>query len=143
LASTMANIACGNAKLGLVHALSQPLGAFHLAHGYANGLLLPYVMAFNLPVCEEKFASMAIAMGEDRSKYTQGELAQRAIRRVKELYVALGFPRRIDEKEVDPKEIPKMVKQAMTRTQWRFNIRRSTEKDITLLYEAAFQGWEL
>ena len=143
LASTMANIACGNAKLGLVHALSQPLGAFHLAHGYANGILLPYVMEFNLPVCEAKFASMAIAMGEDRSKYGQGELAKLAIRRVKCLYVALGFPRKIDEKEVEPKEIPKMVKQAMTRVQWRVNIRRSTEKDIALLYKKAFQGWEL
>jgi len=73
LASTMANVACGNARLGLVHALSQPLGAYHLAHGYANGIMLPYVMEFNLPACEEKLAAMAIAMGEDKTAYTQGE----------------------------------------------------------------------
>jgi alcohol dehydrogenase len=143
LGSTMANIACGNAKLGLVHALSQPLGAYHLAHGYANGILLPFVMEFNLPACEEKLALMAIAMGEDRTGYTQGELAQRAIWRVKDLYLSLGFPNKLDEKEVDPKEIPEMVKRVMTRPQKKFNIRKSTEKDLTLLYEKAFQGWEL
>ncbi len=143
LASAMANIACGNTKLGIVHALSQPLGAYHLAHGYANGIFLPYGMEFNLPACAGKFASMAIAMGEDRKRYTQEELAQRAISRVKDLYLQLGFPRKLDEKEVSPKDIPEMVKRAMSRPLVNINIRRYTEKDLTLLYEKAFQGWEL
>jgi len=143
LAATMANIACGNAKLGLVHALCQPLANYHLAHGYANGILLPYVMEYNLPVCEEKFASMAVAMGEDRHGYSQGELARKAIWRVKDLYITIGFPRKLDEKQVSPKEIPEMVKRAMTRPMVKFNIRRSTAEDLTLLYEKAFQGWEL
>jgi alcohol dehydrogenase class IV len=143
LASTMANIACGNARLGIVHALSQPLGAYHLAHGYANGILLPYGMEFNLPACKEKLAAMAIAMGEEKSKYTQEELAQKAIWRVKNLYLGLGFPKKIDEKEIDPKEIPEMVRRALTRPWIKNNIRKSTEKEITLLYEKAFQGWEL
>jgi len=143
LASTMANIACGNAKLGLVHAMSQPLGSYHLPHGYANGILLPYVMEFNLPACEEKLASMAIAMGESDTRYTQRELAEIAVWRVKNLYVRLGFPRKLDEKEVNPEEIPQMVKRAMTRPGWKVNIRKSTEKDLTVLYEKSFEGWEL
>jgi len=143
LAATMANIACGNAKLGLVHALCQPLANFHLAHGYANGLLLPYVMEYNLPACEEKLAAIAVAMGEDRYKYTQTELARKAIWRVKNLYITIGFPRKLDEKQVSPKEIPEMVKRAMTRPMTKFNIRRCTEKDLTLIYEKAFEGWEL
>ena len=143
LASTMANIACGNTKLGLVHALSHPLGAYHLPHGYANGLMLPFVMNFNLPVCREKLSAMAVAMGEDRSAYTTDELADLAVFKVKKLYVELGFPNKLDEKEVNPKEIPEMVKRAMTRPQWKFNLRKSTEKDLALLYEKAFAGWEL
>jgi len=143
LASTMANIACGNARLGLVHALSQPLGAYHLPHGYANGIMLPFVMEFNLPVCKQKLASMAVAIGAAKSSDSPDELAEKAIERVKKLYLELGFPNKLDENEVDPKKIPEMVKRAMTRPQWKFNIRRSTEKDLTLLYEKAFQGWAL
>jgi alcohol dehydrogenase class IV len=145
LASTMANIACGNAKLGLVHALSQPLGKYHLPHGYANGILLPYVMEYNLPACEDRLALMAISMGEDRAVYTQDEMAQRAIWRVKKLYVSLGFPKKFDEEEINPKEIPDLVKIVMNMAypMWRFNIRKSTEEDLILLYNNAFKGWEL
>jgi alcohol dehydrogenase class IV len=45
-ASAMANLACGNSGLGLVHALSSAPDV-HLPHGYQNGVLLPAVAAFN------------------------------------------------------------------------------------------------
>ena len=45
-ASAMANLACGNSGLGLVHALSSAPDV-HLPHGYQNGVLLPHVAAFN------------------------------------------------------------------------------------------------
>ena len=141
IASTMANIACGNAKLDLIHALSQPLGKYHMPHGLANGILIPYVMEFNLPVCADKFAQMAIAMGESFEGRTVNELARRALDRVKELFVEVGFPRKIPGDRVDQKEIPSMVIQAMTRPMVKFNRRKSTEKDLARIYEQAFAGW--
>jgi alcohol dehydrogenase class IV len=47
-ASAMANLACGNSGLGLVHALTAAprLG---LPHGELNGILLPVVAEFNRP----------------------------------------------------------------------------------------------
>jgi|OpeIllAssembly_1097287.scaffolds.fasta_scaffold210137_1 alcohol dehydrogenase len=141
IASVMANMACGNAKLDLIHALSHPLGSYHMPHGLANGILIPYVMEFNLPVCEDTFARMAIAMGEDRSGLTTRQLARSAIERVKELFVEVGFPIRLPSDVVDPKDIPAMVKQAMTRPMTKFNRRKSTEKDLTRIYEKAFEGW--
>jgi alcohol dehydrogenase class IV len=45
-ASAMANLACGNSGLGLVHALTSAPDV-HLPHGYQNGVLLPHVAAFN------------------------------------------------------------------------------------------------
>jgi len=48
-ASTMANLACGNAGLGLVHALSSAT-AVRVPHGKQNSVLLPHVAAFNRPV---------------------------------------------------------------------------------------------
>ena len=141
VASAMANIACGSAKLDLIHALSHPLGSFHMAHGLANGILIPYVMEFNLPVCEDKFAQMAIAMGENPHALTASELARRAIDRVKGLFIEVGFPRKLPSDVVDKKEISNMVKQAMTRPMTRFNRRKCSEKNLTEIYLQAFEGW--
>jgi alcohol dehydrogenase class IV len=47
-ASAMANLAGGNARLALVHALTSAPDV-HLPHGYQNGVLLPHVAAFNEP----------------------------------------------------------------------------------------------
>ena len=47
-ASTMAGIAFTNAGLGLCHGIAHTVGAmFHLPHGKANAVILPYVMLFN------------------------------------------------------------------------------------------------
>jgi alcohol dehydrogenase class IV len=48
-ASAMANLACGNSELALVHALSSS-PFVHLPHGHQNGVLLPHVAAFNAPL---------------------------------------------------------------------------------------------
>ena len=46
--------------LGLVHALSHPLGgATGLHHGTANAIFLPYVMAFNRDVIEARMVRLA------------------------------------------------------------------------------------
>lgn len=45
LASSMANMACGNARLGLNHALTWPISSlFGVPHGLANGIMLPYAL---------------------------------------------------------------------------------------------------
>jgi alcohol dehydrogenase class IV len=55
VASAMGNLACGNAELGLVHALSSAVGV-RLAHGYQNGVLLAHAVEFNLPVLDQEAA---------------------------------------------------------------------------------------
>jgi alcohol dehydrogenase class IV len=49
VAAAMANLACGNAELGIVHALTSAPGVT-LPHGYQNGVLLPHVASFNRDV---------------------------------------------------------------------------------------------
>ncbi len=141
LASTMANIACGNAKLDLIHGLSQPLGRYHIAHGLANGILIPYVMEYNLPVCEDKFAQMALVMGEAPDGLTKGELAERAIERVKRLFIETEYPRKLPD-AVNKKDIPDLVKQAIARPSIWFNKRKCTERDLTDILHKALEGWQ-
>lgn len=140
-ASTMANIACGNSKLGLVHAMSNPLGRYHLAHGLANGILLPYVMKFNMSVCADKYARLAEVIGVVKPDMTTLEKAQAAAEHIKELLNIVDFPDRLPEDIVPKAEIPAMTAIVMGRSQMKFNLRKPKEPDIALLYEQAFAGW--
>ncbi len=52
--------------LGAIHALSHALGALKepsLHHGTLNAILLPPVLRFNAPACEEKFRQLSVALG--------------------------------------------------------------------------------
>ncbi|MDP2937496.1 MAG: iron-containing alcohol dehydrogenase [Dehalococcoidia bacterium] len=142
LASTMANMACGNASLGLVHGMTMYY-RLKLPHGYQNGVLLPYVMEFNLPACEENLARMAVVLGEPSGGKSPRQLARDALRHLKELYLDLGFPQKFDQNEFLAQEIPQMVETALGNGFIQDNIRKSTEKDLTALYEASLRGWDL
>ena len=141
LASSMANIACGNSGLSLVHAATYGLHA--LPHGYACGLALPFAMEFNLPAIPEKMATLAIAMGVDGCGYSPWELAREALRSVKILYTELGFPNRLSEDEMPNQEIPKMVETTLKQRLLTLNIRRANKEDLTRFFERLYSGWEI
>lgn len=93
LGSSMANMACGNARLGLAHALSLPLESqFHLAHGLGVGVLLPHVLAFNAPAAPDKVRLMAGAMGIEAGRDEQAALTA-VLSKLYALYAEIGFPK--------------------------------------------------
>ena len=64
LGATLAGMAFSNVGVALVHALEYPLGGLtHCSHGAGNGLLLPFVMRFNLPQREAEMARLAPLLG--------------------------------------------------------------------------------
>ena len=158
IASTMANMAGGNARLGLVHLMNNPLeGMFKIPHGIAVGILLPHVMEFNLPASYSRFASLAKAMGENKAGRSTEDLAPRAITALKRLFVDLDFPRKYSDSQIDRKAIPQMAAMAMGGQYALYdpsreyamnapvpsaNIRKATMGDLINLYEKAFEGWE-
>jgi len=65
LGSLYAGLGLANAGVTAVHSLSYPLGGkYGISHGLANTIMLPRVMAFNLPGAREKFVDIAEIMGE-------------------------------------------------------------------------------
>ena len=69
-------------------------GALHCSHGAGNGLLLPYVMRFNLQKRTAKFARIAELLGAEASPDLD-IMAQRAIACVEQLKRDIGIPQRI------------------------------------------------
>jgi alcohol dehydrogenase class IV len=93
VASCMANIACGNARLGHGHALSLPMeGHLDLPHPYGVGVLLPHVVEFNLAVLPDKVKPFAEAVGVDTLGLSRRETIEAAVDAIRALYADIGFP---------------------------------------------------
>jgi len=64
IGSFQAGIAFSNASVGLVHSMSEPLGAcFHVPHGLSNAMLLPAVCEFSMSGAASRYAQIARRMG--------------------------------------------------------------------------------
>jgi alcohol dehydrogenase class IV len=158
IGSSMANMACGNARLGLAHAMTVPMeGMFKIPHGIAVGTVLPYVMEFNLPAAKERFAHLAVLLGQEEKGVPLEELAVNGIEAIKNLYLELNFPRKYDPKQVDPEAIPEMVGKLMGGLYGDYdpnkkyppdavvltpNIRKATMADVIDIFQRSFQGWD-
>jgi alcohol dehydrogenase class IV len=64
LAAASMGAAAFQKGLGAVHSISHAVGAvYDTHHGLTNGVVLPYVLAFNRPAIEERMAYLAVALG--------------------------------------------------------------------------------
>jgi len=92
-AALLAGMAFSNAGVAVVHALEYPLGgALHCSHGGGNGMLLPFVMRFNLQVRQKTFARIAELLGEETADLAVEDAAERAIVAVETLRGRIGIP---------------------------------------------------
>lgn len=141
LGSTLAGMAFTVTRLGNVHAMSHPLGAyFNVPHGVANSILLPRVMAFNLPACVERMAEVARLMGERVEGLTPLEAAERAVAAVQRLSQDIKIPASLTEVGVTADKIPLMAEDTMKSGNVAVNPRRTTWHDIVHLFEGAMKA---
>jgi alcohol dehydrogenase class IV len=113
LAATMAGMAFSNVGVAVVHALEYPVGgATHCSHGAGNGLLLPYVMRYNLPEREAEFARIAGWLGEDTRGMSSTEAAEQAIRAVERLRADIGIPTRLSALGVKEEQLRSFAEKA-------------------------------
>jgi len=140
LAATLAGMAFSNCGVALVHALEYPLGgALHCSHGAGNGLLLPYVMRFNLPERAQVLARVATLLGEDVTGLDERGAAERAISAVERLRERIGIPQNIRELGGRREQLPLFAEKAFAvKRLLAVNPRKATRDDLLAILEAAF-----
>jgi alcohol dehydrogenase class IV len=128
LGSTFGGRCLGPVNTAAVHALSYPLGgAFHIAHGLSNALLLPYVIQFNLDAAPKRYAEIALSLGADK-KETETETAVEGVRLLKKLCKDIGIPTRLSEVNIGEESVDNLAEMGMTVKR----LLKNNVKDITL-----------
>ena len=116
-ASCIAGMAFTNAFLGLNHSIAHKLGGeFHLPHGRANAIILPYVIKYNATqptkfvsfpkyeyfIADQKYANLARKLGLDASTTQKG--VDSLIKAIQKLNADLNEPKSLQEAGIDEKE---------------------------------------
>jgi alcohol dehydrogenase class IV len=143
LAATLGGLAFSNASIGLVHAMSRPLGSsFHIPHGMSNAMLLAIVTRFSAPKAENRYAECARAIGLANASDSDSAAVEKLLAGMERYNVefdvptieTLGF-----EVETYRKEIERMAEDAIASGSPNNNPRVPTKAEIMELYEMLVQ----
>jgi alcohol dehydrogenase class IV len=140
LGATLAGLAFSNVGVAVVHALEYPVGgATHCSHGAGNGLLLPFVMRFNLAARAREFATIARLLGEETTGLSDQAAALRAVSAVEKLRQAIGIPLRLRDLGVKPEQLPTFAEKAFQiKRILRVNPRAVTVEDLQGILREAY-----
>ena len=138
-AASLAGMGFSNTGAGNIHCMARFVGAFfHVPHGLANAVCLPYGADFNLMASPQKYARLASAMGGAVHGMTTLEAARTAIDAIRRLNGDLGIPSRLREIGVTENRISEMARLCFEANYNRWNPRYTTVEDFQLLFEKAF-----
>jgi alcohol dehydrogenase class IV len=143
VAQCLAGMAFSNALLGIAHSMAHKTGAvFHIPHGCANAIFLPYVIDFNKKSCGDRYANIAKALGFTGK--TQDELIDNLTDFVKFLNKKMNIPQTLKEygiKEVDfDANLDFIAHNAMGDACTGSNPRAITEAEMKKVFQCTFTG---
>lgn len=138
LASTMAGIAFSQTRVGIAHALGNPLGGrLHVPHGVAIAILLPHVMEYNVIGCPGKFARMGAALGASVGNLSRMEAAGASVNAVRALSDDLGLPRTLREIGLTEEQMDDLAGEAMTSGSMPVNPRKAGKEELAEILRQA------
>jgi alcohol dehydrogenase len=138
LGSLLAGLAFSHSDVGSVHCMAESLGGkLDLPHGLCNSILLPYVMTFNLPACENRYARIAREMG--LSFATDAEGAEKAVEHVKYLSKLVGMPA-FRDLAVSEDDFDLLAEMSAANLSTGSNPRTITKADYYDLFQTAYNG---
>ncbi|QIE55222.1 iron-containing alcohol dehydrogenase [Pikeienuella piscinae] len=137
LGSMLAGMAFANAPVAAVHALAYPIGGhFHVPHGLSNALVLPHVLAFNMPEAAPLYAELApIIFPELKGAADPAAGMAEAFAK---LGPALGMKSTLREVGISHNHLPMLAEDAMKQTRLLVNNpREMTLEAAREIYAAA------
>ncbi|GAK04957.1 LOW QUALITY PROTEIN: alcohol dehydrogenase [Geomicrobium sp. JCM 19037] len=141
-AAMLAGMAFSNASLCLVHGMSRPIGAkFHVPHGISNAMLLPVVLEYTVPACEQRLYELACKVRPERESYPKQTgakaLVEDLLRLCQDLNIGNFQSYGITEEDY-MKSREKMAEEALLSGSPGNNPRVPDKKEIVTLYERAY-----
>ena len=113
-----AGFALAHVSMALHHGLCHTLGGTAgVPHGYANSIILPHALHFNLDTVAPQLAMMAEAMGIDRNTSIKPKsddvMAKEGVDRVYSLIREMNLPQHLSSVGVKESEIPHLAEVAL------------------------------
>lgn len=139
LGACLAGQAFSNAPVAAVHALAYPIGGiFHVPHGLSNSLVLPHVLAFNMPKAAPPYAELAAIIDPATSGSDEAR-AHSLIAAMQQMAAFTGIETTLRQVGIREEDLDRLADDAMLQTRLLGNNPRElTWSDARAIYAAAF-----
>ncbi|MBD7912921.1 MULTISPECIES: NADPH-dependent butanol dehydrogenase [Clostridium] len=142
-AQCMAGMAFSNALLGICHSMAHKTGAvFHIPHGCANAIYLPYVIEFNKKESLSRYAEIAKKIG--LAGNTEEELVDSLINMIDEFNKKMGIPQTLKEYGIDKEKfdssIDLIAERAIADACTGSNPRKINKDEMKKIFRCAYDG---
>lgn len=142
-AQCLAGMSFSNALLGITHSMAHKTGpVFHIPHGEANAIYLPYVIDFNKKECMERYADIARFLGLEGK--TDEELTKAYANMIREMNSELDIPLTLKDFGVSyddfTNNLQKISKNAVEDACTGSNPRETSKEDFEKLFTCIYEG---
>ncbi len=139
MAAMLGGLAYGKESAGAAHAMSQSAGGvIDVPHGDLTARLLGPVMEYNYMAEPEKFARIAVAMGEDIRGLSVWQAAEKSVEAVMRLTEEVEIPT-LQDLGFSEDQIPMLAKIAFEDPQTIGNPRDLSEQSYVQIYQQTFE----
>lgn len=122
-ASHLAGKAFTQAGVGYVHAIAHNFGAlYHVPHGRANAIVMPYVLDYSKPRCAKRLARLAREAGIGDEVMSAEQRADLFIARIREMNKKFDIPDYIED--LKEEDIPRIAQAARAEARWTYAVPR-------------------
>ncbi|MHA1786089.1 MAG: iron-containing alcohol dehydrogenase [Candidatus Helarchaeota archaeon] len=143
-AASLAGISLANTAAGIAHSCGHSLGSvLGIQHGKAVGLMLPYIIEFNKPACEEKYSEILNILDIKTNNDPTKELANA----IRNLLNQIKLPTSIKDLGISEdkfnEKFEKLVEFAFTDLATSLNPRQTSKEEFTKIFQYAYQGKQI
>jgi alcohol dehydrogenase class IV len=142
-AATIAGLGFGNSMAALAHAMGHSLGAvFHIPHGRAVSLFLPYTMQFTANGGESRYVDIARFLGLPAQDEAEG--AANLVSAIHELQHMTDQPTSLSDLSISieafREALPHLIANAESDTSLVMSVRIPSSEDLEQLFRYAYEG---